>query len=37
LLVAPHITTYPGLTLMMTVLALNLVGDTLQDRLAGKK
>ncbi|HEY7715909.1 MAG TPA: ABC transporter permease [Candidatus Binatia bacterium] len=37
LLVAPHITTYPGLTLMMTVLALNLVGDTLQDRLAGKQ
>ena len=33
LLVAPHMTTYPGLALMMTVLALNLVGDTLQDRL----
>jgi peptide/nickel transport system permease protein len=33
LLVAPHITTYPGLAMMMTVLALNLVGDALQDRL----
>lgn len=32
LLVAPHLTTYPGLALMVTVLALNLVGDTLQDR-----
>ena len=33
LLVAPHLTTYPGLAIMMTVLALNLVGDALQDRL----
>jgi peptide/nickel transport system permease protein len=33
LLVAPHLTTYPGLALMFTVLALNLVGDALQDRL----
>lgn len=33
LLVAPHLTTYPGLALMITVLALNLVGDGLQDRL----
>ncbi|HEY7218915.1 MAG TPA: nickel transporter permease [Candidatus Binatia bacterium] len=33
LLVAPHLTTYPGLALMITVLALNLVGDALQDRL----
>ena len=33
LLVAPHLTTYPGLALMLTVLALNLVGDALQDRL----
>ena len=32
-LVAPHLTTYPGLALMLTVLALNLVGDTLQDRM----
>ncbi|MGE5216079.1 MAG: ABC transporter permease [Chloroflexota bacterium] len=34
LLVAPHLTTYPGLALMATVLALNLVGDALQDRLS---
>jgi peptide/nickel transport system permease protein len=33
LLVAPHLTTYPGLALMITVLGLNLVGDALQDRL----
>jgi peptide/nickel transport system permease protein len=33
LLVAPHLTTYPGLALMFTILALNLVGDALQDRL----
>lgn len=36
LLVAPHLTTYPGLALMFTVLALNLVGDALQDRLDAK-
>jgi peptide/nickel transport system permease protein len=36
LLVAPHLTTYPGLALMPTVLALNLIGDTLQDRLQGR-
>jgi peptide/nickel transport system permease protein len=33
LLVAPHLTTYPGLALMLTVLALNLVGDAMQERL----
>ena len=33
LLVAPQLTTYPGLALALTVLALNLVGDALQDRL----
>ncbi len=33
LLVAPYLTTYPGLALMLTVLALNLVGDALQERL----
>ena len=33
LLVAPQLTTYPGLALTLTVLALNLVGDALQDRL----
>jgi peptide/nickel transport system permease protein len=36
LLVAPHLTTYPGLALMITVLALNLVGDALQDRLGAR-
>jgi peptide/nickel transport system permease protein len=33
LLVAPHLTTYPGLAIMITVLGLNLVGDALGDRL----
>jgi peptide/nickel transport system permease protein len=33
LLVAPHLTSYPGLALMLTVLALNLVGDAIQDQL----
>ena len=33
LLVAPHLTTYPGLAIMITVVALNLVGDGLQERL----
>jgi peptide/nickel transport system permease protein len=33
LLVAPHLTTYPGVAIMVTVFALNLVGDGLQDRL----
>jgi peptide/nickel transport system permease protein len=33
LLVAPHLTTYPGLAIMITVFGLNLVGDGLQDRL----
>ena len=33
LLVAPHLTTYPGIAIMITVLGLNLVGDGLQDRL----
>jgi peptide/nickel transport system permease protein len=37
LLVAPHLTTYPGLALMITVLALNIVGDSLQGRLAARK
>jgi len=36
LLVAPHLTTYPGLAIMITVFALNLVGDGLQDRLGRK-
>lgn len=33
LLVAPHLTAYPGIALMLTVLGLNLVGDGLQERL----
>ena len=33
LLVAPHLTTYPGLAIMLTVLSLNLLGDALQNRL----
>ena len=33
LLVAPHLTTYPGLAIMITVLALNFVGDGLQEKL----
>jgi len=36
LLVAPHLTTYPGLAIMLTVLALNLVGDALQERLTAR-
>jgi peptide/nickel transport system permease protein len=36
LLVAPHLTTYPGLAIMITVFALNLVGDGLQDRFQGR-
>ena len=37
LLVAPHLTMYPGLALMITVLALNLVGDALQERLQTRR
>jgi len=33
LLVAPHLTTYPGIAIMITVFGLNLVGDGLHDRL----
>ena len=32
LLVAPHLTTYPGVAIMITVFALNLVGDGLQEK-----
>jgi hypothetical protein len=34
--VAPQLTTYPGLAIMITVLALNLVGDALQERLGSR-
>ena len=33
ILVAPHLTTYPGLAITITVLALNLAGDGLRERL----
>jgi peptide/nickel transport system permease protein len=33
LLVAPHLTTYPGVAIMLTVFALNIVGDALQNKL----
>ncbi len=36
LLVAPHLTTYPGLAIMVTVLALNLLGDGLQERFQAR-
>ena len=36
LLVAPHLTTYPGFAIMSTILGLNLVGDALQDRLESR-
>jgi peptide/nickel transport system permease protein len=37
LLVAPHLTFYPGLAIMITVLGLNLLGDALQDRLQPRR
>ena len=36
LLVAPHLTTYPGIAIMITVFGLNLVGDGLQDRFQNR-
>lgn len=36
LLVAPHLTTFPGLAITATVLGLNLVGDGLRDALEKK-
>ena len=36
LLVAPHLTTFPGLAIMVTVLGLNLLGDGLRDWLEKK-
>ncbi len=32
-LIAPHLTIFPGLAIMVTVLALNFLGDGLRDRL----
>lgn len=37
LLVAPHLTAYPGFAIMITVLGLNLVADALQDRLEPRR
>ena len=37
LLVAPHLTLYPSLAIMITVLGLNLLGDALQDRLQPRR
>lgn len=37
LLVAPHLTTFPGLAIMLTILGLNLVADGMRDRLEKKK
>jgi peptide/nickel transport system permease protein len=34
LLVAPHLTVYPGLAIFITVLALHSVGDAIRDRLS---
>jgi peptide/nickel transport system permease protein len=36
ILVAPHLTAYPGVALMLTVLGLNLVGDALQERFRSR-
>lgn len=36
LLIAPHITTFPGIAIMVVVLALNLLGDALRDWLDKK-
>jgi peptide/nickel transport system permease protein len=32
-LVAPHLTVFPGLAILVTVLGLNFLGDGLRDRL----
>jgi peptide/nickel transport system permease protein len=37
LLVAPNLTTYPGIAIMITVFGLNLVGDGLQDGLQTRR
>jgi peptide/nickel transport system permease protein len=36
ILVAPHLTTYPGLAIMVTVFGLNILGDELQHRLESR-
>jgi len=37
LLVAPHMTTFPGLAIMITVLGFNFLGDGLRDTLDVRK
>jgi len=37
MLVAPHLVVFPGLTLMAVVLAANMLGDWLRDRLDVKE
>jgi peptide/nickel transport system permease protein len=37
LLLAPHLTTFPGLAIMLTVLGLNFVGDGLRDAMDVRK
>ena len=37
MLVAPHLVIFPGLTLMAVVLAANMLGDWLRDRLDVKE
>ncbi|HJP17930.1 MAG TPA: nickel transporter permease [Nitrospinota bacterium] len=37
LLIAPHMTTFPGLAIMIVVLGLNLLGDGLRDKLDVKR
>lgn len=37
LLVAPHISIFPGLAIMLAVLTFNLLGDQLRDRFSGGK
>ena len=37
MLVAPHLVFVPGDTIMLVVLAVNLAGDWLQDRIAGRR
>ena len=34
LLVAPHLTVYPGLAILVTVLGVHAVGDRLRDQFA---
>lgn len=37
LLVAPHVSIFPGLAIMFSVLTFNLIGDRLRDKFAGEK